>query len=175
MKMLTLEELRKRSMNDFYIALILEKDLSIFDSALGSEDDSAVMDEMVDNVSSEEKESLRNHFGSIELAKKKLSEAANRITDSLVRIEFSVVIVKVGDKYQNLSDEDIDVFDESDIAFMEPFSKHYKEGEYRLVMHNGRPMIDVDSSELMLKCLKDYYEEIVVKELAAVLAYPTDE
>ena len=175
MKMLTLEELRKRSINDFYMALILEKDLSVFDFALDSEDDSAEIDEMVDNASSEEKESLINHFGWIELAKKKLSEATNSITESLVRIEFSVVIVKVGDKYQNLSDEDIDFFDESDIAFMEPFSKHYKEGEYRLVMHNGRPIIDVDSSELMLKCVKDYFEEIVVNEVATALPYPTDE
>ena len=175
MKMLTLEELRKRSINDFYIALILEKDLSIFDSALGSEDDSAVMDEMVDNVSSEEKESLINHFGSIELAKRKMREVVNSIADTLVRIEFSVVIVKVGDRYQNLSYEGVDFFDESDIAFMGPFSKYYNEGEYQFVMYKGRPMIDVDSSELMLKCVKAYFEEIVVNELRKHLAYPTDE
>lgn len=175
MKMLTVEELRKRSINDFYMALILSKDLSVFDFAPDSEDYSAEIDEMFNNASPEEKESLINHFGSIELAKKRFSEATKSITESFVRIEFSVVIVKVGDKYQNLSYEGRDFFDESDIAFIEPFSNHYKEGEYRLVRHNGRPMIDVDYSELMLKCAKAYFEELAVNELRQHLAYPTDE
>ena len=175
MKMLTLEELRARSINEFYIALILDKDLPAFDFAPESEWVLAEIDEEVGDASSEVKESLINHFGSIKLAKMKMSEVVNSIADTLVRIEFSVVIVKVGDRYQNLSYEGVDFFDESDIAFMEPFSKHYKEGEYRLVMHNGRPMIDVDSSELMLKCVKTYFEEIVVNELRKHLAYPTDE
>lgn len=175
MKMLTLEELRARSINEFYIALILDKDLPAFDFAPESEWVLAEIDEEVGDASSEVKESLINHFGSIKLAKKRFSEATKSITESFVRIEFSVVIVKVGDKYQNLSYEGRDFFDESDIAFIEPFSNHYKEGEYRLVRHNGRPMIDVDYSELMLKCAKAYFEELAVNELRQHLAYPTDE
>ena len=175
MKMLTLEELRARSINEFYIALILDKDLPAFDFAPESECVLAEIDEEVGNASSEVKESLINHFGSIELAKRKMREVVNSIADTLVRIEFSVVIVKVGDRYQNLSYEGVDFFDESDIAFMRPFSKYYKEGEYQFVMYKGRPMIDVDSSELMLKCVKTYFEEIVVNELRKHLAYPTDE
>ena len=112
-------------------------------------------------------------FGSIARAKNYLVKTFRVLKASLTNIDSNVVIVKVGDKYQNLSAEDIDFVDEGDILFMEPFSKYYKEGEYRFVMHNGRPTMDVDSLEPISEFEKVYAKKMKVK--LTELPFPTDE
>ena len=173
MKMLTLEELQKRSINDFYMALInCSKDCSLPVSDL-SEEEIAEINETFENALPEEKEAMEYFFGSMERTKNYLAKTLRVLKASLTNILYNVVIVKVGDKYQNLSAEDIDFVDEDDILFMEPFSKYYKEGEYRFVMHNGRPTMDVDSLEPISEFEKVYAKKMKTK--LTKLPVPTDE
>ncbi len=173
MKMLTLEELQKRSINDFYMAIInCPQDCSLPVADL-SEEELAEINEKLENTSPEEKEAMECLFGSIARAKNYLAKTLQVLKASLTNIDSNVVIVKVGDKYQNLSVEDIDFVDEGDILFMEPFSKYYKEGEYRFVMHNGRPTMDVDSLEPISEFEKVYAKKMKVK--LTKLPFPTDE
>ena len=112
MKMLTLKELQERSIDDFYMAIIIDKSQSF------------------------------NIFNFISI---------------------TIVMVKVGDRYQNLGDVNIDFTDESDILFMEPFGKYFNEGEYQFVMHNGRPAMDVNSLEPVSEFEKAYSEKMQIK------------
>lgn len=112
MKMLTLEELQERSIDDFYMAIVLDRSKSF------------------------------NIFRFISV---------------------TIAIVKVGDSYQNLGNVYIDFIKESDILFMEPFGKYFKEGEYQFVMHNGRPAVDVSSLEPVSEFEKTYSEKMHIK------------
>ena len=54
----------------------------------------------------------------------------------------------MGEEYQNVGAIDSD-FEKCKIKHLEPFKDYYKEDEYRFIMYEGKPVIDVESLEPM--------------------------
>lgn len=151
MSKLTLREYQTKSIDDLFMAVIVE-DLSDEEAkkhmqSLTPQDDDykkvKEVEEVIDSCANriiEESDIDPNEVSQFaDIMKSALSVCFEKIA--------TIVVMKNGESYINVNDdEEIDMKTHT-LRNMEPFSDYYSENEYRFIELDGRVVLDVDSME----------------------------
>ncbi|MDF2865214.1 MAG: hypothetical protein K0R72_23 [Clostridia bacterium] len=158
-----LREYQSKSISDLYMAIIVEKlsdeEAKRHRNALKPQDEGYAevkkLDELVDNLT-------RNALNESNLD----STSAKQITDIMKdAISFAfeksaaIIVMKFGDTYVNLNDDQEINVSTHTLRNLEPFSDYYAEDEYRFLELDGKVVLDVDSFEPFEEYEKKFFKK----------------
>lgn len=140
MKILTLEECKSRAKKDFYLAVVKVSDFREEKRVFTDSKQGVVIDFKTRTI-------INKKAPTVKILSKEYTGATS-----------TVIVVKIGNIYQNLSWEEVEFFTEDDILYIEPLSNYYNVCDYIFVMYKGRPAISLKSMEGIDR-FSDVYEK----------------
>lgn len=141
MSKLTLSDYQSKPISDFFMAVISQP-LSQAEAkeylASLSHDDSiySILNTFLQNIFQKLGTSADNPA---------LKNALNELISVGLERSAAIIVLKVGDTYINVNDDEEIDMNSYQLTNLEPFSDYYSVGEYRFIEVNGRVVLDVNS------------------------------
>ena len=164
MSKLTLRDYQQKSINDLFLAVIVEQisDQEAKDhmhSLTPEDEDYAKVKEVEQHIDSAISESMKKQNVNPDYASQ-FSDMLKEAISICFEKTAVIVVLKNDDTYINVNDDEEIDMSTHELRFLEPFSDYYSEGEYRFEELNGRVVLDVDSIEPI-----DRYEQKIKQKM----------
>ena len=159
-KLTTLRDYQSKSINDIFMAVIVSQlpdaeSERYIQSLTPLDRDYQTVRQLENLIDNRLEQSLLNYN-----ANNELKEAMKKAISFCVEEAAPAIIIKNGDTYINVEDnEEIDMTTQ-ELKMVEPFSDYYSENEFRFLEQDGKIVLDVDSTEPWEKYIHKIQEKL---------------
>lgn len=151
MSKLTLQDYQSKSINDLFMAVIVEQISDAeakqhMESLNPQDEDYGKVKEIEDFVDSTIAKSVQK-FNVDPARANQFAELMKGTISFCFEKTAPIIVLKNGDTYINVNDDEEIDMTTHELRMLEPFSDYYSENEYRFIEIEGRVVLDVDSME----------------------------